>query len=134
MKVKQKSTSKRGETPLGIKYPRVNLTRLSQGTIRKYTENVVDCNLYLNIKEGKVVAVRDSGTKIPMTITVKSIISKPPKNRSKYNLRATEKATEKETNEKKPAKNCLAVAVIGAAARKNQLWSLAKKKQEIMKR
>lgn len=103
--MKIKKTSKRekiNEKNFGIKNVNVKLIRLSQGTIQKYMENSDDlnCNLYLNIKDGKVLKVKEAGTKIAMTITVNSIISKPPKNEA-YSLREKK---EPEEDEKKTGK------------------------------
>lgn len=121
---KEQNTKKK----FGIKNCEVKLTRLSHGTISKYIESSVqNCDLYLNIKNGKAVKIKYAGVKIPMTITIESTIPKPVEN--KYNLRPNEKQKEEEGN--KP-KKCLTVAVVGAAARKNQLWALAKKNQDKM--
>lgn len=126
MKVKKALTSRIDEKKLS-KDLCVKLTRLSKETIRRYLISSFDpnCMLYLNIKDGKVLKVQHSGTKIPMTITVNSTISKPDESANTYNLRKVKKKEEEE--EKKALKKCTAVAIIGTAVRKNQLWSLVKK-------
>lgn len=130
--MKTKKTSKQSQKSkeiFGIKNVKVKLNRLSQSTIQKYLENSNDrnCDLYLNIKDGKVVKIKEAGLKIAMTITVNSIIPKPPENNS-YSLRAKKNPKE---DEKKPAKaKCTTVAVLGNSTRKNQLWSMSKKSQK----
>lgn len=127
MKVAKKILTKQSEKSLfGVKGVSVRLTRLSQETIQKYmnipAEN--NCNIYLNIKDGRVMKVKQSGIKIPITITVKATIPESAEKLNTYRLRERKK-TEEEG--KKHVKKCSTVAVIGATVRKEQLWSIVKK-------
>lgn len=130
MKVK-KDAKQHKQKIIGAKNIKIKLTRLSLNTINKYKESSAElnCQLYLHIKDGKVLQFKDAGTKIPMTITVNAIIPTSASQSRPYSLRT--KIPKKE--EKKQKKVCSTVAVIGAAARKNQLWSLAKKARNMTK-
>lgn len=80
MKVNRKPSSDQEEkSRFGIKDVRVNLIRLNKETIRRYLEgsNDINYNLFFTIRNGNVSSVRDSGTTIPMTITITSIVPKP---------------------------------------------------------
>lgn len=100
MKKKNVSTSKRSEKTLSvIKNVKVKLTPLSPDTIRRYLESSADRNCSSTNSGSKnktVLKVRESGIKIPMTITVKSIISKPTVSPITYNLRKNKKPEEEE--------------------------------------
>lgn len=133
MKVNKKLNSKRCQKSLknifGLKDCRVNLTKLSKERIQRYlvgsTGINYNCNIHFKInRDGDVVAVRESGTKVPMTITITEFLDPKPS----YNLRAT--STKTGPNEAKKVGKCSAVAVISVSVRKNQLWNQCKKTRD----
>lgn len=133
MKVIKKQKKTRKE-PLSVKMKdcSIKLNRLSLSTIQRYIDpptQIINCNVSVIIKDGKVLKIQQSGLKIPIGITVSKIENpKPSDEFNLYNLRGQKTTARPTSTDKKvPGKKCTTVAVINPSVRKNQLWSECKK-------
>lgn len=123
MKVKKVRTIKDNKSNFGLKDLRVNLVRLDRETIRRYVKSaaVDNFNLCIKIKNGKVEFGRESGTTVPMTITISSLCRSKP---NEYSLRTRSAPLKKEIEVPRP-KNSLSEMTL--SVRKNQLWASCKR-------
>lgn len=120
--MKVNNLTRRVKSRMGIRDLNVNLIRLDKETIKRImgltTPTVVNYNLCLRIKNGEISRICESGTYVPMVITLQ------PNRTKRYSLRI--RAEEKP---KKPAQKSktTTVGVISNAARNRQLWMECKK-------
>lgn len=100
----------------------VNLIRLDKETINRMmgltTPTVVNYNLSLRIKNGEISRICESGTYVPMIITLQQNLT------NKYSLRI--RAEEKPKKQAKKSKTTT-VGVISNTVRNRQLWAECKK-------
>lgn len=132
MKVKKRACVVKKTSRPKMKDCRVNLIRLDKSTIDRYLRvkpTQINYNLCLKIvnrnNEDHVSVIEESGTYVPLTITITSIHIQ--EKTDKYQLRARKPATKPETKPIKNVPNTKAVSVLGVNLKKKIFWANCKK-------